>query len=71
MGCGITREKTEIEYLYTQLMKTEIQDEKRAIVQRIIELDKQNIAKLKLLNYIDDDYYEIEDNEMHRSNIRK
>ena len=71
MGCGITREKTEIEYLYMQLMKTEIQDAKRAIVQRIIELDKQNIMKLKLKNYMDDECYEIEDDRIHRSNSRK
>ena len=54
MGCGITKEKIEIEMLYLQLMRNEIQDERRAILEKFQELTGTKITRLSIPDYIDE-----------------
>jgi hypothetical protein len=54
MGCGMTKEKIEIEMLYLQLMRTEIQDERRAILEKFEELTGTKITRLSIPDYIDE-----------------
>ena len=50
----MTKEKIEIEMLYLQLMRTEIQDERRAILEKFQELTGTKITRLSIPDYIDE-----------------
>lgn len=49
MGCGHTKENIEAEMLLLQLMRTEIQDERKAILKQLKEINGKKVIRPKIL----------------------
>ena len=52
MGCGHTKENIEAEMLLLQLMRTEIQDERKAILKQLKEINGKKVIRPKIPDYL-------------------
>lgn len=52
MGCAQTRENIEAEMLLLQLMRTEIQDERKAILKQLEEISGKKVIRPKIPDYL-------------------
>ena len=52
MGCGHTKEDIEAEMLLLQLMRTEIQDERKAILKQLKEINGKKVIRPKIPDYL-------------------
>ena len=52
MGCGQTKENLEAEMLLLQLMRTEIQDERKIILKKLEDLSGKKIIRPKIPEYV-------------------
>ena len=52
MGCGQTKENIEAEMLLLQLMRTEIQDERKAILKQLEEINGKKVIRPKIPDYL-------------------
>ena len=52
MGCGQTKENIEAEMLLLQLIRTEIQDERKAILKQLKEINGKKVIRPKIPDYL-------------------
>lgn len=53
MGCGVTKEKIELEIIMLQLTREEIRDEREAILTKLTEVTGKKILRPKIPDYLD------------------